>query len=174
MSESFESMLTGGHPNSLGRTLEVVDLILQDQHLLEELYGCYQSGDEVVRLRTSNAMKRICKVHPEWIEPFLPRLLEELTQLDQASAQWTLAQLFAMLEGYMTKDQWTAARDHMMHNLQHHSDWIVLNTTMEVLYDWSKKDTSLQEWLPSQLERHVGDSRKSVSKRATKYLGKMV
>ncbi|MEL6697096.1 MAG: hypothetical protein AAFP89_12680 [Bacteroidota bacterium] len=173
MPESFESMLTGGHPNSLGRTLEVVDLILQDHHLLEDLYSCYQSEDEVVRLRTSNAMKRICKVHPEWIAPFLPRLLKELTQLDQASAQWTLAQLFAMLEGYMTSDQWADARDHMKHNLAHHTDWIVLNTTMEVLFEWSKQDPPLREWLPSQLERHASDRRKSVSKRATKYLNKV-
>ena len=28
--EAFESMLTGGHPNSLGRTLEVVERILGD------------------------------------------------------------------------------------------------------------------------------------------------
>lgn len=163
-------MLTGGHPNSLGRTIEVVDLVLADRALLEDLYACYQSENEVVRLRTSNAMKRICKVHPEWLVPFLPHLLDELTQLDQASAQWTLAQLFAILEDKMTEAQWIQARDHMMHNIQHHRDWIVLNTTMKVLLDWSQKDVMLQQWLPAQFERHVSDTRKSVAKRATKYL----
>ena len=55
--ESFEEMLTGGHPNSLGRTVEVVALVLADRDRLGELYACYQSDDAVVRLRTSNALK---------------------------------------------------------------------------------------------------------------------
>ena len=163
MAESFDEMLTGGHPNSLGRTLEVVESILSDPSRLEDLYACYQSEDEVVRLRTSNAMKRVCKEHPEWLAPLLPRLLNELTALDQASAQWTLSHLFDMLEDYMNGDQWQQARDHMMQNLEHHKDWIVLNTTMEILVKWSQKDGELRTWLPAQLERHSADSRKSVS-----------
>lgn len=39
--ESFEVMLTGGHPNSLGRTVAVVELVLADRGRLGELYDCY-------------------------------------------------------------------------------------------------------------------------------------
>ncbi|MGF1567082.1 MAG: hypothetical protein ACFCVD_03240 [Nodosilinea sp.] len=63
--ESFETMLTGGHPNSLGRTVEVVNLMLNDPTKLLDLYNCYFSIDEVVRLRTSNAIKRISHEKPE-------------------------------------------------------------------------------------------------------------
>ena len=35
--ETFAAMLTGGHPNSLGRTVEVVDRVLADQRRLREL-----------------------------------------------------------------------------------------------------------------------------------------
>ncbi len=52
-------MLTGGHPNSLGRTKEVVEMVLADPDRFDELFGCYASEDEVVRLRTSNAVKRV-------------------------------------------------------------------------------------------------------------------
>jgi hypothetical protein len=37
-SESFEEMLTGGHPNSLGRTIEVVDIVLSNPARLSDLY----------------------------------------------------------------------------------------------------------------------------------------
>ncbi len=47
--ESFEQMLTGGHHNSLGRTLEVVDAILAHPEKLEELYNCYFSSNDEVR-----------------------------------------------------------------------------------------------------------------------------
>jgi hypothetical protein len=66
MNETFEAMLAGGHPNSLGRTVEVVDLVLADRDRLAELFQCYFSADEVVRLRVSSAMKRVTIAHPEW------------------------------------------------------------------------------------------------------------
>ena len=56
---SLETMLTGGHPSSLGRTVEVVETVLDNPERLAELYNCYFTIDEVVRLRTSNAMKRL-------------------------------------------------------------------------------------------------------------------
>jgi hypothetical protein len=68
-SESFEEMLTGGHPNSLGRTIEVVDMVLANSTRLLDLYNCYFSADEIVRLRTSNAIKRISLENPEWLIP---------------------------------------------------------------------------------------------------------
>ena len=37
--ESFEVMLKGGHPNSLGRTVEVVDIVLANPDKLEDLYN---------------------------------------------------------------------------------------------------------------------------------------
>ena len=62
---SFEQSLKGGHPNSLGNTLEVVDAVLGNTDKMEDLFLCYQSDDETVRLRTSNAFKRIFRAKPE-------------------------------------------------------------------------------------------------------------
>lgn len=88
--ESFRTMLTGGHPNSLGRTLEVV---LETPDRMEELYQCYFSDDEIVRLRTSSSIKRVFHTHPEWFDEYADRLLSEISQIDQPSTKWTLAQL---------------------------------------------------------------------------------
>ena len=55
--KNFEQRLTGGHPNSLGNTIEVVNEVLKDEKLFDELFNCYFSRDEIVRLRVSNAMK---------------------------------------------------------------------------------------------------------------------
>jgi len=54
---SFEKSLKGGHPNSLGNTLEVVDVVLGNTDKMEDLFLCYQSDEETVRLRTSNASR---------------------------------------------------------------------------------------------------------------------
>lgn len=168
--ESFESMLTGGHHNSLGRTLEVVEIVLTQPERLEDLYNCYFSTDEVVRLRTSNAMKRVSLEHPEWLVPYIDRLVEKIAAIDQASTQWTLALLFDTLKAWMSAAQRSAAQAILKNNLAHHNDWIVLNNTMQTLTQWAKDDTKLAQWLRPHLKRLSEDSRKSVSRRAMKLL----
>lgn len=173
MRESFVAMLTGGHPNSLGRTIEVVEIVLADQSRFEELYQCYFDDDEVVRLRTSSAMKRICKEHPEWLVPYIDRFLTEISRINQASTQWTLAQLFLWLDERLSDLQRQQAVDVLKTNLTRSNDWIVLNHTMETLATWAKEDDNLWVWLKPHLERLAGDSRKSVAKRAGKLLASL-
>ncbi len=169
---NFETRLTGGHPNSLGNTIEVVEEVLSNPSLFEELFNCYFSNDEVVRLRTSNAMKRICKVQKDMLLPYMNRFLEDISKINQASTQWTLASLFNLLDKDMSEDQIASAKEIMKHNLEFHNDWIVLNTTIDALGKWSRKDEALKAWIIPHLQRLSKDERKSVSKRATKELQK--
>ncbi|MEM7439239.1 MAG: hypothetical protein AAF393_06540 [Pseudomonadota bacterium] len=173
MAEDLETMLTGGHPNSLGRTIEVVDTVFANPERVEDLYACYRSADEVVRLRVSNGMRRVQAERPDLIVPFYDRLIDEIGQLDQASAQWTLAKLFEVGRSDMTEDQVNRAEALMRRNLAEHGDWIVLNNTMETLALWSREKQELHNWLLPHLNRLSKDPRKSVSKRAQKLLKKL-
>ena len=173
MSEAFEVMLTGGHPNSLGRTVEVVTLLLAHPDRFAELFACYNSRDDVVRLRTSSAIKRVEAERPDLVLPWVDRLISEIGELDQASAQWTLAQLFDRMSTHLSADQREGALRIMQRNLAEHGDWIVLNMTMETLSKWAANDPELKEWLKPHLERLSNDPRRSVSKRATSTLARL-
>lgn len=166
--ETFEAMLSGGHPNSLGRTIEVVDIVLADQSRLEDLYNCYFTTDEVVRLRTSNAIKRVSREQPEWLVPYIDRFIGQIAVINQASTQWTLADLFKTLRPHMTAAQQAEATLLLKKNLETHYDWIVLNNTMQTLGEWSQEDEALRAWLLPQLARLQLDQRKSIAKRAKK------
>ena len=161
-------MLSGGHPNSLGRTVEVVDLVLAEPARFEELFGCYGSDDPLVRLRTSNAMKRVEADRRELLVPYIDRFIAEVGALDQPSAQWTLAQLFQRLRTGMDERQRAEATRLVKRNLEHHDDWIVLNASMDALKDWAVEDTALRAWLLPHLDRLSRDPRKSVAGRARK------
>ncbi|MDT0607026.1 hypothetical protein [Croceitalea rosinachiae] len=165
---NFEERLKGGHPNSLGNTVEIVEEILNDPSLFDELFHCYFSTDEVVRLRVSNGMKRICKANKKLLIPFIDRFLNEISKIDQASTQWTLSQLFLQLKNDMSANQIKNATEIMKNNLIHHQDWIVLSQTMETLAIWAKNDEDLKKWLPPHLIRLSNDKRKSVAKKAGK------
>ena len=51
-------MVSSGHLNSLERTLEVVDIVVDDKDKLVHLLDCYSGGDTTVSLNVSNAFKR--------------------------------------------------------------------------------------------------------------------
>lgn len=159
----FEAMLAGGHPNSLGRTEEVVALVLADRDRLDELYRCWFSDDEVVRLRTASAMKRVTIAEPDWIVPYVDRLQSEIAAIDQASTQWTLALLFDLLVDQLTDRQRARAIEIMRTNLEH-DDWIVLNNSMQVLGRWASDDASIGGWLLPHARRLSGDRRNSVAR----------
>ncbi len=169
----FENRLTGGHPNSLGNTVSVVEDVLENPRLLEALFQCYESKDEVVRLRVSNAMKRIAKANNPLLIPYLDRLIADISKINQASTQWTLSQLFLIYEKHLSSHQYEAAVEIMKKNLLQSNDWIVINMTLETLGKWGKKDAALKEWLLPPLEKYRMDSRKSIQKKALKTIEKL-
>lgn len=167
---NFEARLAVGKPNSLGNTVEVAHEVLTRPELFEELFNCYFSENEWVRLRVSNAMKRIGTSLPEMLVPYIDRLLVEISEIDQYSTQWTLAQLFDVLSGWLSPEQKAAAINIMKRNLLKYDDWIVLTQTMNTLGKWAKKDQKLAQWLIPELERCNDDSRKAVAGKAFKTL----
>ena len=166
----FEDMLTGGHPNSLGRTVEVVDIILADPGRFSDLYACYSSKDEVVRLRVSNAMRRVQAEKPELLIPYIDRLISQIGNLNQPSAQWTLPKLFEAALPQMSDAQKKGALAIVMRNLAEHDDWIVLNNSIEYLTNRAQTDQTLKTWLYPHLNRLKNETRKSVASRAKKAL----
>jgi hypothetical protein len=168
--ENYEAALSGGHPNSLGNTVAVVDDILANNQRIKELYDCYFSADEVVRLRVSNAFKRVAKEKPDLVIPLLDKFISEISKIHQASTQWTFAQLFLILDKHVTPEQRQEVTKIVQKNLVEWDDWIVLNTSMETLAYYSKNDADLKIWLAPQLRKLAKDNRKSVANRAKKYL----
>lgn len=166
---TFESLLTGGHPNSLGNTLDVVEEVLSDRNKLSDLIACWKSEDEVVRLRVQNAVKRVAKEHPDWAADFLPDFLTWISKINQASTKWCLSTLFMWLDEYMDDKQKVKAIVIMKSNL-HYDDWIVQNTTSESLTYYAMKDIKLKQWLIPELEILTKSKHKSVAKRALKYI----
>jgi hypothetical protein len=60
----ISEMLAGGDPRSLGKTQEVVELVLSDQTLLDELFACLFQADEIIRMRAGDALEKVCRQKP--------------------------------------------------------------------------------------------------------------
>lgn len=171
--QSVEDRLKGGHPNSLGNTVEVVEDIQAGKVSFEELFNAYFSDDELVRLRVSNGVRRLAREDETVLLPHIDSLLNKVSAIDQDSTQWTYAQLVHLVRDHLNERQTKQALEHMKHNLLKRDDWIVQNTTMETLGEWARDDAPLKKWLVPQLKTRSKDSRKSVANRAKKLLVKL-
>ena len=170
MKEKFETMLRGGHPNSLGCTLEVVDIILNDEESLDYLFECYSSNDATVRLRVSNAFKRIFRRKPNWFVGCVNKFQSLIPTLNQPSAEWTLAQLHLEFCYLLTEEQKATAINISKEQLENSKDWIVIIQTMNFLEKMAQEDNGLRNWLLIKLALISKDKRKAVSKKATEIL----
>jgi hypothetical protein len=170
LSSDFCEMLSGGHPNSLGRTEEVVELVLASPERIDELYATYDSKDEVVRLRVSSSFKRVFLAQPVWFKKWYPRFAKRVLKLQQPSALWTYALLCLRLEDQLTAKTQLHAKENLKEILESCDDWIVINNIIETLGHWGRSDLELKKWLKPRLKKFSKDRRKSVAKKATKIL----
>ena len=173
MPKLFADMLKGGHPNSLGRTAEAVDIVLADRARLPEMFAAMADSDELIRLRVSDALEKVCREKPGWFVTSIDRVLSDLGRIDQPSVQWHVAQLLQHLRNDLSDGQKQQATELLQRNLSTSTDWIVLNVTMDVLADWANSDAALANWLAPNLNRLRHDKRKSVAKRASKRLAEL-
>ncbi|MEM9999559.1 MAG: hypothetical protein AAF940_01645 [Pseudomonadota bacterium] len=171
--EPFRFMLAEGKPNSLGRTLEVVETVLADPSRCEELFACWTCDDEWARMRAANGMRRVFKERPDWFHAYVDRMLTQIAPLDQASARWTLSQLWLEHRQRLTAEQRVAATDYLITTLVDHDDWIVLNMTMKTLRTFVKHDASIVPRIEMRVRMLSEDRRKSVANGAQKLLKAM-
>lgn len=173
MSEPFAVMLTaGGKSNSLGRVSEVIEAVLKDRSRLGELYDCLFHEDAWARMRAADALEKICREHPDWIEPFIDRIQAELTGTGQASIIWHLAQIYRQVN-LNDKQRETAITWLKKQISSKDADWIVSANTMDTLFEFTRRGHFPAPELTELLETQRRHKSAAVVKRATKLLDRL-
>ena len=165
---TVEALLTGGDPRSLGNVGLVVDDASRRPGRLAELVECVFSDDEIVRMRASDALEKVCRSQPGLVQPFLPRLLTEMSRIDQASVQWHLAQI--LTEVQLDERQRAEAVAILERNLDTSGDWIVTNLSLRALATFAQTSPAVRARLVGRLHRYERSRYKSVASRARKLM----
>jgi len=169
MSEPFVEMLRGA-TNTLGRTEEVVEIVVADPARVGEVFELYFQDDEWVRLRASSSLKRLWRHDASMVAPFVDRWIGEVAAIDQPSVQWTFAQLLDECAELLSAAQAAAATEHVKRYLEESDDWIVVNSSIQTLGNRAADDAALRKWLLPRLRKQAQSHRKSTAGRATKAL----
>lgn len=167
MRQNFSDVLAvGGKSNSLGRVNEVIDAVLQDKSRLHELYDCLFHEDAWIRMRAADALEKVCRVHPEWLLPYIDTLSNELATSTQPSIQWHLAQIYSQVT--LTDQQKHAIIRWLKQLLSTTNvDWIVAENAMKTLLQFTKDGSFPIADMISLLKMQQQHASKAVVKRAT-------
>jgi len=173
MTATIENDLQFGKPNTLGKTPAVVERVLAKPALLDELFGCYRSPDEWVRLRASNAFKRVFRARPALFPPFADRFIALMGKLKQPSAQWTFCDIFRENDDLLTAAQRNRAKPIVARLLHESDDWIVVKSAIKTLDLWTSADAKLRAHVQKRIVELTKDSRKSVARAASMMLANL-
>ncbi|OGL22146.1 hypothetical protein A2707_02265 [Candidatus Saccharibacteria bacterium RIFCSPHIGHO2_01_FULL_45_15] len=170
MLESFAEILAvGGKSNSLGRTNEVIERVLDDKYRLDELYTCVFNDDAWVRMRAMDAIEKICRQHPDWLLPYIDRFQRDLALSDQPSVQWHLAQIYGQVD--LNAAQKHVAIQWLKDRLSTTAvDWIVAANAMTTLVQFTNDGSVPKDTTVSLLELQQTHRSKSVVRKAKKLL----
>lgn len=173
MTETFVDMLAvGGKTNSLGRAAEVVDAVLNDKSRLDELYNCVFHDDAWVRMRAIDSLEKVCRIRPDWIEPYIDKFQKDLATSTQASIQWHLAEIFGEIR--LTPDQKRFAVNWLAQLLSTVDiDWIVAANSMKTLVGFTNDGAFPKEKMIILLNIQQNHKSNAVIKRANKLLSEL-
>lgn len=164
----LETLLAGGDPLSLDGADVAASLVLHQPDGLGELLECVFSHDPTVRMRASDALEKVCRDRPDLLQPYVPRLLSEMSRIEQPSVQWYLAQILSQVQ--LEAGQRAAAVAIFEHNLVTVDDWILVSLTLEAFSVLARADPALRARLVVWLGRYTGSGCASVARRARRLL----
>ena len=93
----FSDQLKGGDLRSLGNANEIAGSI-HDQVSFNDLFKCLFDADRVVAMRSIDAVEKITREHPEYLQPRKAELLQLLHQSSPKEFKWHLPLLFVRLD----------------------------------------------------------------------------
>lgn len=146
--------------------------MLNDKARIDELYQCLFNEDPWMRMRAADSLEKVCRIHPDWLLPYIDKISDDLAASNQASIQWHMAQIYRQV--HLTPDQESFAINWLKGLLSSPEvDWIVSANSMDTLAQFAREDTVPKSELSTLLEIQCQHKSKAVVKRAKKLLNEL-
>lgn len=134
-------MLKGGDRRSIGKSNEVVVMVLKEPGLFHILFSGLFADDPVIRMRSADAAEKVTAIHPDYLVPYKNSLLKSLARVDHPEVRWHVAPMLARWR--LSKSEQTAVIDVLRGYMNDRSS-IVRTMAMQSLYDLAERYEALR------------------------------
>ena len=159
--------LAGGDRRSIGRADEVAADVLSDPTLFEVLIRGMWVNDPVIRMRAADAVEKVTRQHPSWLQPYKETLLDQVAAVDQQEVRWHLAQLIPRLALNETERRRAVA---LLTRWLDDQSKIVQVNAMQALVDLALADQRLRQQAIDLVRQKVETGSAAVRSRGRKLL----
>src|SRR5215472_1605911 len=169
-SQTISILLGGGDRRYIGRSNEVVKLVLRTPRRFAELIQCLWSEDPIVRMRAADAAEKASGPKPELLRHHKAELLGLLAEAEQIELRWHLAQMIPRLQ--LTQAERERALGALQLYLKDQSS-IVRTFALQALADLSRSDAGLRSRVRGILEESMATGSAAMKARTRKLLKEM-
>ena len=135
------AMLRGGDSRSIGRSNQVVAMVLNDPDMFGPLFSGMLGDDPVVCMRSADAAEKVTAIHPEYLVPYKEVLLRTLAGVEQPEVRWHVAPMLARLP--LSKVEQRKVVNLLVGYMNDRSS-IVKTSAMQALSDLAERDEALR------------------------------
>jgi hypothetical protein len=164
-------MLAGGDRRSIGRSNEVVSLVLADPALFDIVLSGMLLDDALIRMRCADAAEKITRLHPNYLRPYKTVLLEKLVDPEQPEVRWHLAPMLVRLP--LSETEQEVVFEILFKYLYDRSS-IVQTFSLQALYDLAELNVKFQPRVYRLAQKMAETGAPAVKARANKLLIKIM
>jgi hypothetical protein len=159
--------LTYGDLRQKGRSEEVVQEVCRKPELFADLVAGITHENPGVRMRVADAMEKITRKYPEYLQPYKKRLINDYSAILQKEVRWHLAQMFLRLKLNVRERQQIFA---ILLSYLNDDSRIVKTFTMQALADLAQQDRRYLDRVIEIIKTLMADGIPSVQSRGHKIL----
>ena len=159
--------LAGGDRRSIGRVSEIVAEVLNDSSLFKVVFNAMLSDDPIIRMRSADAVEKITTKHPEYLQPYKEKLIQQVAKIEQQEVRWHVAQMVPRLE--LSKEERAVIVEILLDYLDDKSK-IVKTFSMQALADFAERDAGLRPQVIKLLEELTRTGSPAMRSRGRKLL----
>lgn len=170
MHKAILQKLSGNDLRSIGRANEVVQNILDNPELFSVVFNGMLGDNPVIRMRAADAIEKVSREHPEYLEPFKKALIVEVSKTEQKEVRWHVAQMFSYLR---LKPSETKAVVQILLDYLKDESKIVQTSSMQALADIAERDKQYRPQTISILRKLTSSGSPAVQARGRKLLKRL-
>lgn len=163
-------MLEGGDRRSIGRSNEVVALVLAQPKLFDTLISGICLPDTLVGMRCADAAEKVTALHPEYLAPYKHMLIDELSRIKQKEIRWHVAAMLPRLE--LTTEEQQRVINLLLTYTNDRSS-IVKTFAMQALADLALRNEKLRPGISRHIEELCGTGTPAMRARGKQLLAKL-
>ncbi len=166
--KSILEKLKGGDFRSIGKANEVTTSVLKNPKLFKEIIQGITDTNPLIRMRAADVAEKVSKQHPEYLQPFKRKLINEVTKIAQQEVRWHTAQMFSYLS--LTPKERSRVAKVLLSWIENEKSNIVRVMSLQTLADFTKQDKKIKNQVMPLLQEYIMSGSPSLRSRSARLL----